>query len=64
MMKAEILNIMDEYLLSNLLFCRGGVKMAILTREPNYRELTMTSERWQDHNTNFTEILRSISKIC
>ncbi len=38
-MKAKILNVMDEYLLSNPPFCKGGVRMAILTwdSEPNYR---------------------------
>ncbi len=56
-MKSKILNVMDEYLQSNPLFCRGGVKMVIFTwdSEPNYKGVKMTSERWQHHNVTFTQ---------
>ncbi len=56
-MKAKILNVMDEYLQSNPLFCRGGVKMVIFTwdSEPNCKGVKMTSERWQHHNVTFTQ---------
>ncbi len=61
-MKAKILNVVDECLPSNPLFCLGGVKIAIFIwdSEPNYRGLKMTSERLQHHNVTFTQRLISL----
>ncbi len=57
-MKANILNVMDEYWLSNPLFCRGvGVKMAIFTwdSKPNYKGKKGKNDfRKIDHNIIFT----------
>ncbi len=43
-----------------------GVKMAIFTwdSDPNYKGVKMTSERLQHQNVIFTEIGKSVSKIC
>ncbi len=59
--KAKILNVMDEYLLSNPLFCRGGSKCQdsepdYADSEPNYKGVKMASERWQHHNAIFTQM--------
>ncbi len=56
MMKAKILNVMDEYL-SNTLFCRGGQKRHFFSNYRGGGGVKMTPERWQHHNVTFTQRL-------
>ncbi len=65
-MKVKILNVMDVYLLSNLLFCRVGSKCNFHLRfGTSLQEGTNDFRKMAASLCYFhTEISRSVSKIC